>query len=637
MVSGGYVGRILRVNLTSGRMTDEALNEDVLRRYVGGLGLAVKIMYDEVSPSVRPLDPENRVVFMTGPLSGTPAPASSRHVVYTLNPDIPKICSPGFAGGFWAADLKIKGGYDGIVVQGAAEEPVYLWVHDGEAELRDASRLWGRDTFETEDLVKREVGDPEASLSCIGPAGESVTFGSIILNDRRHHSTKGGGALGSKRLKAIAVGGRRKPVPIADAKKAVEVAREWRESLEKSWVGRRRSKAGNLRYWGHPAYFAERSPWILMVKNLSDPEFAYEYGTGLWKVVEASKVTPIHCYNCTIGCAYDIEIGVGPHKGRVFSQAGGAEHYEGLAGNIGVSEGGTVLSLVDILDRMGLDSAVVGGTIGLAYECYERGLLKKEDTDGLELRWGNADAAVQLLGKIVRGEGFGAVLSKGPKETAKRISQISGRDATRFAVHVKGSGIFAHEVRISFDALLGIFTCNNGPILQGLGALYDPEPDYGYKKVPYPFDPERAPMNVRQTQIKKIWEDCLGVCWFNTGCVPNITTYTPRMLSCATGWDVSREEADLVGERIANMTRVFNLRRGLRAEDDFDIGPRLLEPPSAGLGKDACVKPHLAEMIRKYYGLMGWDETTGVPLKETLQRVGLEELVKDVEALPSLG
>lgn len=634
MVKGGYMGKILRVDLTKGKATDVTFDEETLRKFVGCLGFATKIMYDEVPPNVGPLDPENRIVFMTGPLAGTVVPASSRHVVYTLNETIPKMCSPGFAGGNFAVHIKMKNGYDGLIVQGAAKNPTYLWIHDGQTEFLDAGKVWGKDTFETEDIIKKEVGDPDASVSCIGPAGEKLMKGAIVLNDRRHHSTKGGAILGSKKLKAIAVGGKKKlKVPLFDEEKTRRVAKEWREALLGTWIGQRRKNAGNLRYWGHPKYFKERSPWILMVKNFSDPEFAYKYGWGLWKTVEASKVTPKPCFNCPIGCAYDIEVGAGRHKGKVFQQAGGAEHYEGTAGNVGVVDGSEVLATVDFLDRMGIDSCV-GETIGLAFECYEKGLLTKKDTDGLELTWGNIDAAKELLKKMMNKEGFGKVLAEGPKEAAKIISEKSGQNAMDFAIHIKGSPIFAHEVRISFDAILGIVTCNNGPILQGLGMLYDPEPDLGYPTVPWPFDPEKAPLNVRLTQLKKIWEDCLGVCWFNTGCIPGITDYTPRALSYATGWEVSKEEANLVGDRIAQMHRVFNLRRGLRAQDDFDIGPRVLEPPKAGLGKDAPVKPHLAKMIRDYYRLMGWDENTGVPLRETLERVGLPGLVKDLPEIP---
>jgi aldehyde:ferredoxin oxidoreductase len=630
MVKGGYMGKILRVDLTKEKAMDVKFGEETLRKFVGGLGFATKIMYDEVPPNVGPFDPENRIVFMTGPLAGTVAPASSRHVVYTLNETIPKMCSPGFAGGSFAAYLKMKNGYDGIIVQGAAKNPTYLWIHDGQTEFRDAGKAWGKDTFETEDTIKQEVGDQETSMSCIGPAGEKLMKGAIVLNDRRHHSTKGGAILGSKKLKAIAVGGKKKTkIPVFDEEKTRKVAQEWRSSLLNNWIGQRRQNAGNLRYWGHPKFFKERSPWILMVKNFSDPEFAYKYGWGIWNMVEASKVTPKPCFNCAIGCAYDIEVGTGPYKGKVFQQAGGAEHYEGTAGNIGVSDGGTVMATVDFLDRTGIDSCV-GETVSMAFEAYEKGWLTKDQTDGLELKWGNIEAAKEVLKKMMNKEGFGKILAEGPKEAARIISEMTGQNVYDLCMHVKGSPIFAHEVRITFDAILGIATCNNGPILQGLGMLYDPEPDLGYPTVPYPFDPEKAPSNVRSTQIKKIWEDCLGVCWFNTGCIPNITKYTPKAVSYVTGWKFSKKEADLVGDRIAQMHRVFNLRRGLRAQDDFDIGPRVLEPPKAGLGKDAPIKPHLPKMISDYYKLMGWNEKTGVPLKGTLVRVGLPELVKDL-------
>jgi len=630
MIKGGYMGKVLRLDLSKEKATDVLFDEGTLRKYVGCLGLATKILYDETPPTVQPFDPENRVIMMAGPVSGTPAPAPSRYVVYTLNETIPKIASPGFAGGNFAAFIKMKNGYDGIIIQGAAKEPLFVWIHDGETEYMDARKVLGKDTFETEDMIKDIVGDPNASVACIGPAGEKLMNGAIILNDRRHHSTKGGAVLGSKNIKAVAVGGKTiQKVPLADKAKALETAKAWRSALMDNWVGKRRQNAGNLRYWGHPTYFKERSPWILMVKNFSDPEFAYKYGWGIWNMVEKSKVTPKHCFGCPIGCAYDIEVGTGPYKGSVFQQAGGAEHYEGTAGNIGVSDGGTVLATVDFLDRMGIDSCV-GETVSMAFEAYENGWLTKEQTDGLELKWGNIEAAKELLRKMMNKEGFGKILAKGPKETARILTEMTGQNVYDMAVHVKGSPIFAHDVRISFDSILGIATCAAGPILQGLGMLYDPEPDYGYLTVPYPFDPEKAPMNVRLTQVKKIWEDCLGVCWFNTGCVPGITEYTPRMLATVTGWDFTKEESDLVGDRIAQLQKLLAVRRGLRAEDDFDIGPRVLEPPKAGLGKDAPVKPHLAQMIREYYRIMGWNVNTGIPTAETLRKVGLEEYIKDI-------
>ena len=298
-----------------------------------------------------PFDPDNRIILLTGPLTGTAAPASCRYVVYTLNSFNPKFCSPGYAGGFWAVELK-RSGYDGIIVQGQSKKPVYLWVHDRKAEIRDAGDLWGKDTHETEDLVKEKIGD-KASVAAIGPAGENLVHGSVISNDKRHIAAKAGEVLGSKRLKAIAVGGgERMTVPMANAGEARKIAVAWREALLKS-ASNRRKDAGNLRNWGKPEFFGDRSPWILWVKNLSDPAFAYEYGKGVWDVAASSKIKPVSCFNCNIGCAYDCVIGSGPYKGKAVTLTGGAENYEGFAGNIGVSDGGTVLYLTDLLDRLG--------------------------------------------------------------------------------------------------------------------------------------------------------------------------------------------------------------------------------------------------------------------------------------------
>lgn len=632
MVKGGYAGKVLRVDLTTGKTTGEAFREEILRKYIGSFGLATKIMFDEVPPNVRPFDPENRVIFMTGPLTGTVAPSSSRHVVLTLNTEVPKVMAPGYAGGFWAAYLKFSG-YDGIIIQGAAKDPVYLWVHDDSAEILDAKKYWGKDTHETEDLIKKEIGDRRTSVSTIGPAGETLSLGSVVSNDKRHISSKGGAILGSKKLKAIAVGGgKRIKVPMADEQMARKLTKEWREAYDTSG-NVRRNKGGNLLYWGHPKYFGENSPWILLVKNLSDPEFAYLYGKGLWDLARVSKVTPYYCYNCNVGCNYDCEIGSGPYKGTVVTITGGAENYEGLGGNIGVTDGGTVIYLTDLQDRLGFDAATVGSTIALAYECYEKGLITKEDTDGLELKWGNADAAIKLLHKIIRREGFGAVLADGPKEAAKRISKISGKDAMKYCTHIKGGGWIAHDFRMSWETMLGQYTCPFGPVIHGLGPYLYREPDLEYPRPPKPYNPEEAPIGVRTTQLKKVFEDCLGVCWYITGGVPRMIRIAPKMLSAVTGWDFTWEEAKLVGERIVTLGRVFALRRGLRLKDDLDVGPRLLEAPIAGPGKGHPIEPYLENMVKGYYKVMGWDEETGVPTEKTLERLNIKELKRDVKAL----
>jgi aldehyde:ferredoxin oxidoreductase len=621
---GGYTGKVLRVDLTKEKVQDEIVDPGVRRKYIGGLGLAAKIMSDELSPKTMPFDDENRVIFMTGPLTGTPTPGSCRYVVYTLNPFNPKVCSPGYAGGFWATELK-RSGYDGIIVQGKAKRPVFLWVHDGKAEIRDGAAVWGKDTHETEDLLQEQIG-PRACVAAIGPAGENLIRGSVISNDKRHIAAKAGDVMGSKRLKAIVVGGgERIPVPVADLEWAKKIAADWRAALLKSASGRRKN-AGNLYTWGKPEFFGDRSPWILWVKNLSDPAFAYEYGKGIWGNAEASKVKPIPCFNCNIGCAYDCEIGTGPYKGTAVTLTGGAENYEGFAGNIGVSDGGTILYLTDMLDRLGID-ARVGQAIALAYEAYNKGLLTKKETEGLDLKWGNAEAAIALLKKVIKKEGIGAILEKGPKEAARILSEMTGNDLKPLSTDMKSCPVISHDYRWSWQKTLSQAVGSFGPVSQGGNLDYGTEPDLGVTKPVRLFDPEAAPQWVRVSMIKKVFEDSLGMCWFNSTAVSGIMTMQPAMLSAVVGWDFTREEAELVGERIINLAKVFSMRRGLTVEDDLDIGPRLIEAPSAGLGAGHTSAPYIKKMVEDYYAVMGWDRE-GRPTKAVLERLGLAELAE---------
>jgi aldehyde:ferredoxin oxidoreductase len=620
---GGFMGKILRVDLTKEKVHDEVIDPKIRRKYVGGLGLAAKIMCDELSPKTMPFDAESRLIFLTGPLTGTPTPGGCRYVVYTLNSFNPKFCSPGFGGGFWATELK-RSGYDGIIVKGQSKKPVFLWVHDSKVEIRDAAPVWGKDTHETEDMLQDQIG-PKACVASIGPAGENVVRGSVISNDKRHIAAKAGDVMGSKKLKAIVVGsGERISVPVADPEWARKIALTWRENLLKS-ASNRRKDAGNLRSWGKPEFFGDRSPWILWVKNLSDPAFAYEYGKGIWGVAEVSKIKPIPCFNCNIGCSYDCEIGSGPYKGKIVTLTGGAENYEGFAGNVGVSEGGTILYLTDLLDRWGVD-ARVGQAIALAYEAYEKGLLTKEDTEGLDLKWGNAEAAVELLKKIIKKEGIGEILEKGPKEAAKILSEKTGKDLKPLSTDIKNCPVISHDYRWSWQKTLSQAVGSFGPVSQGGNLDYGIEPDLGVTKPVKLFDPETAPQWVRISMIKKVFEDSLGVCWFNSTAVPGIMTMQPEMLSAVVGWDFTREEAELVGERIINLGRVFSMRRGLTAADDLDIGPRILEAPSAGLGKGHTPAPYIKKMVQDYYAVMGWDREKGKPTNAVLEKLGLSDL-----------
>ncbi|MFQ6059259.1 MAG: aldehyde ferredoxin oxidoreductase family protein [Anaerolineae bacterium] len=620
-MNGGYMGKLLRVDLTEGTVTEEALpGEAILRKCVGCLGLAMKMLNDEVPPEVGPVDPENRLIFMTGPLTGTPAPSSSNFVVASINYDVPYMAGTAHSHGYWGAYLKMAG-YDGIVVQGAAKKPVFLWVHDGQAEILPADDIWGKDTHETEDLVKERVGDgQEVSVAAIGPAGENVIHGALIQNDKNHTAAKGGmGAImGAKKLKAIAVSGRR-GVPMADPAKVLEVTEVWRNNIYAAEsVGKLLSKGGITRVYG---YVGQTS--MLAGKNLSDPEWGVKYSSNIVEAAKDWRVTPVGCYGCPIACSYRVEITTGPKKGVVATLGGGGENTEGAAAIIGVLDPGTALWLTDLHDRLGFDSSAAGCSLSLAYELYERGIITKEDTGGLELKWGNAEAAVELLNMIIRREGFGAVLADGPKKAAERI----GGEAPKYAVHIKGTGYNLHDWRPVWSVLLGQVIAGAGPCWQAPGVdAWATEPDLGYPEFTPGTTAEGKPEQVKKTQMKKLWEDCLGVCWFATWGVPKAIELAPQALGATVGWeDFTSDEAFQVGERVINLERIFALKRGMTPEHDLDISPRLLEAPPSGQAKGKSIEPYLKDMVKEYYRLMGWDEETGKPSKETLSRLGLEE------------
>ena len=632
MIKGGYAGKLLRVDLNSKKISREDLPpENILRKWMGGQGLSMKIMYDEVPPDTKPLDPENRIIFMTGPLTGPAAPSSSRSWVTGIRPTI-LTCGTASGGGFWGANLKFAG-FDGIIVQGRSDEPVYLWIHEGKVEIKDAKEAWGKDTEETENILLEEVHDPNGSVLTIGPAAENgVMEGTLICMNKNHHACKSGQAsiMGAKKLKAIVISGRKSEIKLADARKAVELAIKQRRIFMESENVQVVEKGGFVRHCSEYATYCGT-----MVKNYTDPMFAVPFTKGITDTLAKAKRQIVRsCFNCSIGCASTIEIGSGRFKGRVITHGGGGENNEGIGGNVGVTEEGMSLVLTDTADRLGMDAAEAGEAMGLAYECYEEGLLTKDKTDGLELNWGNGDAAIELLCKMAKREGFGKILAEGVKATADYI----GGDAYKRAIHIKGMGSGAHDLRPSWELQLGQIIATAGPIWQGMGVdQYAGEPDFGYPKIAPRYDRERCVPIVIKTQAKKQWEDTTGICQFTQyGVEGAINTYLPNMIKYVVGWDFTTEEGLRLGERITNIQRLFNLRRGLKPEDTFDIGQRFMESPDVGPAKGNSIKPILKDLVKEYYQQMGWDEETGVPLPETLKKLDLSEYIDDAEEMLKL-
>jgi len=630
LIKGGYVGKILRVNLTEAKLTDQELpDEKTLRQYVGCFGLGLKMAYDEIPLGISPWDPRNIIYFMTGPLTSTHVPLPNNTTAVSLNFLTQYTVGRSHTHGWWGPYLKFAG-YDGVIIEGASQEPVYLWICDGRAELRDAKKFWGKDTHEAEDLIKKDLGVEKASVAATGPAGENLVHGAIIANDKHHSfSHSGTGAvLGSKKLKAMAVYGETKEIPLADPERMKKVVVAWMKDLFKSDIAKFMRLSGQSAEGRRDVYDYDKRIGVLSAKNFlerSPPEW-------LANIEEIAEITPKPCFRCPVGCSYEVKILKGPYKGYVGDPSGGGENMEGPSSMAAcVNEVGAIYHMVDLQDRLGMEAGFIGCAVGLAFECYEKGLITKKDTDGLELKWGDVEAAEELMRRTARREGLGDILALG----AKRAAEIIGGDAPKFAVHIKGSDMNMHDWRSSWGILFGqIVGGGSGWPSQGATG-FSPDPDAGYTELQDPFTPEGKAEAARKTGIKKYFDDSMGTCWFASWGVPGVLKYASDAISAATGWNFTPEEALLVGERVLNLERAFNCRRGLTPEDDFDVGPRVLEPlPSSrdprvpGTGK--TIAPYLKGMVAEYYRLMGWDEKTGKPWRSTLDRLGLQKVADDL-------
>ena len=622
---GGYMGKLLRVDLTSEELTDQMLPpEDQLRKYIGGMGLAAKILYDELPLETKPLDPENILIFMTGPLSGTPAPSSGHCTVVVLSAETGYTMGAAHFHGFIGSTLKFSG-YDGIVIKGAAKNPVYLWIDNGVAELRDASKFWGKDTHETYYLMREEVGEPEAAVACIGPAGENMCHGAAICTDYHHMAAKGGcgAVMGSKKLKAIVAWGTM-GVPVSDPDRLLEERLAWQKDIWSPTAGSTFvGLAGVTRNWYGP--IAGENCW-LAYKNFTNPEEAKDFlGKKIIETSKKARIRPQGSFSCPIACPYTFEIPEGRFKGYVATPGGGGENIEGASGLMGVGDPGANYWLTDQVDKMGWDSAATGQAMAILFELYERGRLSKKDTGGLELKWGNVDAIKALLQQTIQKEGLGKLIAEGPGAVADHF------DAQDMAIHVKGTGWNLHDWRGLWGTTFSFGVASAGPCHQGTGPEVTVESDLGYSEMlPGPTAEGKAEA-IRRTQIRKHWDDSNGVCWFTALGVPNVSLHSSASVAAVTGWkDFSKDEAWEVGERLLNLMKCFNVRRGHTPANDLDFGGRILEPPASGPAKGKTVAPYLKDMLTEYYTLLGWDPETGKPKEETLLRLGLEQQAKDI-------
>ncbi|MFQ6015204.1 MAG: aldehyde ferredoxin oxidoreductase family protein [Anaerolineae bacterium] len=610
----GYMGKVLVVDLAKGLIEDQVLDAEVAWQFIGGSGLAARYLYDQVRADTNPLGAENPLIFMAGPLTGTPAPSCGRHVVCARSPAT-GLWGEANSGGRFGAEMRFAG-YDGILIKGQADAPTYLSLVEGEAQLHDAAHLWGKDTYQTQTLIKEELGGSnKMSVACIGPAGENLVRFAAVMNDegRAAGRTGLGAVMGSKKLKGVAVYGS-KAVPLADRGTFREALRRALLTLKDDFtvdMFRDTGTAGAVEY-------------NMMMGNMPSRYFSQ----GLFQeaenlsggaMIETILIKNGACYRCPIACWRVTEVTKGPYKQ---SPIHGPE-YESVAalGSLILSDNLEGVAYANHLcNAYGLDTISAGSTIALACYLYERGIIGEKDTGGLSLRWGDIEAVIKLVEMIARREGFGALLAEG----SHRVAQHLGVEDT--AVQVNGLEVPMHDPR-AITGMALIYATSPRGACHNQGDMYFVDFGRSVDALAIEYTDRFASVGKAATAAHlQDWRsvyNALVMCIF---CNPEPED-TTALLSAATGWEYSLDDLMTTGERIWNLKRAFNNRLGLSSANDKL--PRLLLQPLSEGGTEGNV-PELELMLQEYYQYRNWDPVTGKPTNDKLLALGLKDVAEDL-------
>lgn len=629
-------GDILRVNLLSGMVSNEPISEKLMLDFVGGRGINGRILYDETERGLDPLSPEAPLIFGVGPLTGTPSPASGRWVITAKSP-MTGIFGEAHAGGYWGAELRYAG-HEHLIITGKANKPIYLLIEDERVEIRDANHLWGKNVWETQKLIREELGDSRVQIACIGPGGENLVKWACVINGLTKSAGRCGmgAVMGSKNLKAIAVrghGGVKVAKPIEFMNAVQETKRIIRE---------------------HPNYKNFSKYGTMLIANS-----LYDNGRLTFKNIQTTRqegyneklraenfivhtVKHKACFGCPCGCGHRYVVKEGPFAG-IAGDGTELTTFMNLVG-VGIEDWGAMFKATELCNLYGLDTASAGVVLQGAFECYQRGLLTQKDTDGLALEWGNVDVVLELLRKTAYREGFGNILAESTVGAAKKI----GKGADKYFFHIKGLDMLLvmHSAFIGSalcyatstrgaDHLRGLPTTEfyvfNEPLIRKRFGHLDFKAltsKYGFK--------DKAPITVWHQHFSVLF-DSLPMCTFNGEWmlaqgidVDNMA----ELLSSATGIDYSSRALMKAAERIYNVEHMFNVREGIRRKDDTVPWRYFEEPCPDGPDKGRLIDVEKWEKLKdEYYDERGWDRETGIPTKKKLAELGLEGLVKDLKNL----
>jgi len=612
-MKNGFTGKILRVNLSKEKTSVEPLEETFYRRYFGGRGLISYYLLNELEPKIDPLGTDNKLIFACGPVTGAPVSGSGRNSVGAKSP-LTGAYGEAEAGGFWGAELK-RAGFDAIIFEGKASSPVYLWIHDQKVELRDASSLWGLEIKKSQEKIRNDLDDKTVKVAQIGPGGEKLVRYASVVNDMNHVAGRCGmgAVMGSKNLKAIAVKGTTN-VPVRKPKRLRKLAKWMTQNVD--------NVARALHTYGTGAEMdVMEEEGNLPVRNFRDGDFPEADYISAEAIKEQVRVGMGTCFACAVACKKEVKV----NEPWTVDPAYGGPEYETLASlgsNCGVSDLKAVCKANELCQRYSIDTISTGVTISFAMECFEHGLLTKEDTGGMDMSFGNAESMVKMVELIGEKRGLGALLAEGTKRAAEQI----GNGAEEFAVHVKGQEVPMHDPRLKRGEALGYAVSPTGadhvhnihdtflyPQLpksyNSLGVLEAvPVEDFGPKKVRlYKYVGEWRTLN-----------NFLVMCLFT----PWSVVQKVEIVRSVTGWNTTAFELMKVVERGNTLARIFNLREGFTEKDDW-LPPRFFKPKTSGALSETSVNPEdLQKAKLLYYDMMGWTEQ-GIPKQSKLEELDI--------------
>lgn len=611
-MANGFMGKILWVDLSRKQLKDEPLDPKMGRDFLGGYGLGARILFSRQKAGVDPLGPDAILGLTTGVLTGTDAMGGSRYIMVGKSP-LTGGWGDANSGGNVGPFLKFAG-YDAVFFTGISDKPVYLLIDNGKAELKDAAHLWGKDSFDTQDILREELGK-EVEVACIGPSGETLSLISAVMNNKGRAAGRSGlgAVMGSKKLKAIAVKGNMK-VPVADADKSKEMRKKHMANLGPRFDFISAHGTSGLFNMSCESDDAPCKNWG-GAAVIDFPKYADISG----EPVVALQERKYGCWRCPVACGGIMKASTGEYKYEAGAHKPEYETLAMLGSNLLNNHLESIIMANDICNRYGLDTISAGACIAFAIECYENGIITKSDTDGLEMTWGNHKSIIAMLEKLAKREGIGDILADGVKKAAEKI----GKGSEKYAMHIAGEEIPAHDSRGGphFAMAYGAEPTPARHTQGGEGPF--PEgamPDFDHSSLKGRGEPHKYGSDFSQVY------NAAGICMIVFGDAYGHADFLIEALQVITGWDITREELQKTGDRINNIRQAFNVREGLKSP--WQYPDRMLGKPPKTEGPRAGITVSEDDLYNEYYAARGWDRKTGKPSKEKLLELGLDDVAK---------